>query len=88
MLRAGLTSGTIMAGGDVLCQTIQLRVAGDGCSKPRAKEITSRTAEEDAKSESERGTIGSTAETSGYDLVRTARFGLTGLTLHGPFFNK
>ena len=25
MLRAGLTSGTIMAGGDLLCQTIQMQ---------------------------------------------------------------
>jgi len=64
-----------------------MRTADDGCSTPLAKASTSRD-DNDATRESEMGRLGDMAETHGYDLMRTARFGLTGLTLHGPFFNK
>ena len=64
-----------------------MRTTDDGCSTPLARTSTSRV-NIDATRESEMGRIGDVAETHGYDLMRTARFGLTGLTLHGPFFNK
>lgn len=54
MVRAALTSGTVMAAGDAMCQTIRHRFAG----------------KRDIK----------------IDLAQSARFGLVGLTLHGPFF--
>ena len=93
MLRAGLTSGTIMAGGDPLCQTIQSQY----------QPAVAGTAEnEKVEVEEARGALCSLPSTSGahwmsaavreklgladYDLVRTARFFGVGMTLHGPFF--
>ena len=95
MLRAGLTSGTIMAGGDLLCQTIQLQyqpaVAGtaenEKVEKPKKREERSAPASTSGAhwmSAAVREKLGR----ADYDLVRTARFFGVGMTLHGPFFNK
>ena len=93
MLRAGLTSGTIMAGGDLLCQTIQMQYQPAGVAGTEAAE---KVKKEPRKCE-ERSTSGmhwmsaAVREQLGladYDLVRTARFFGVGLTLHGPFFNR
>ena len=84
MFRAGLTSGTVMAGGDVLCQTLEKGIVNDGRSTPLAKASSSRD-DDDAKSEIE--TWRFAVDTRGYDPMRTVRFGMTGLLLHGPFFN-
>ena len=97
MLRAGLTSGTIMAGGDLLCQTIQMQYQPAGVAGTEAAE---KVKKEPRKCEGR----SAPASTSGmhwmsaavreqlgladYDLVRTARFFGVGLTLHGPFFNR
>lgn len=54
VVRAAVTSCTVMAAGDCLCQAIQHRGAA-------RKQIQ-------------------------HDWQRTGRFGLVGLTLHGPFF--
>ena len=79
MLKAGLASGTIMSGGDLICQTIE------------QKSSASRGSEDATTSGSTAGVISAVSERIGladYDLVRTARFFGVGLTLHGPFFNK
>ena len=99
MLRAGITSGTIMASGDVLCQTIQQRYADDGSSSSSssaalvAVKDSSSPHRDGGGDDANRSSSSSSGEATtegggGYDPMRTARFGLTGLTLHGPFFNK
>ena len=92
MLKAGLASGTIMSGGDLICQTIEKcgMVAEVGGSAPQ-KSSASRGSEDATTSGSTAGVISAVSERIGladYDLVRTARFFGVGLTLHGPFFNK
>ena len=92
MLKAGLASGTIMSGGDLICQTIEKcgMVAEVGGSAPQ-KSSASRGSEDATTSGSTAGVISAVSERVGladYDLVRTARFFGVGLTLHGPFFNK
>jgi protein Mpv17 len=89
MLRAGLTSGTILAGGDLLCQTIQMQYqpAGVAGTEPRKCEERSAPASTSGMhwmSAAVREQLG----LADYDLVRTARFFGVGLTLHGPFFNR
>ena len=99
MLRAALTSGTIMAGGDLICQTIEqggwfaaddaapsLPFAASGAAAGGA-----RGGEAGASGRVDGGLISTVKEHVGlgnYDLVRTFRFFGVGLTLHGPFFNK
>ena len=92
MLKAGLASGTIMSGGDLICQTIEKSgmTAEVGASAPQ-KAPASRGSEDATTSGSTAGVISAVSERVGladYDLVRTARFFGVGLTLHGPFFNK
>ena len=98
MLRAALTSGTIMAGGDLICQTIEQGgwFAGRcGAVSPvrreRAAAGGARGGEAGASGRVDGGLISTVKEHVGlgnYDLVRTSRFFGVGLTLHGPFFNK
>jgi protein Mpv17 len=89
MVRAGMTSGTIMAGGDLLCQTIDQRNATPSRSATLAAKPSTSQRDDDDKSEGESESIaGAAPATAGYDLMRTARFAAVGLTLHGPFFNK
>jgi protein Mpv17 len=56
VVRAALTSATVMAAGDALCQALRANAAGRPLSL------------------------------STLDAASSARFGLVGLTLHGPYF--
>ena len=73
IVKAGLTSGITMSAGDALCQTI-LRKSSSRESTELVKPNESRTPS--IKTESD----------PVIDFSRVCRFGLIGLTLHGPFF--
>lgn len=92
MLKAGLTSGTIMSLGDMLCQTIEHRNSRESQSSPPfAVRGVRHTDDASSTSNRDSGIVSAVAERVGlgnYDLTRTARFFGVGLTLHGPFFNK
>jgi len=89
MLKAGLTSGTIMSGGDLICQTIEQRSRTFQAEAPPFAVRGVDPAEEVSTSGRTSGVVSAVQERMGlanYDLVRTARFFGVGLTLHGPFF--
>ena len=89
MLKAGLTSGTIMSGGDLICQTIEQRSRTFQADTPPFAVRGVDPAEEASTSGRTSGVVSAVQERMGlanYDLVRTARFFGVGLTLHGPFF--
>ena len=89
MLKAGLTSGTIMSGGDLICQTIEQRSRTFQAEAPPFAVRGVDPAEEASTSGRTSGVVSAVQERMGlanYDLVRTARFFGVGLTLHGPFF--
>ena len=81
-----------MAGGDLLCQTIQMQyqpaVAGtaenEKVEKREERSAPASTSGAHWMSAAVREKLG----LADYDLVRTARFFGVGMTLHGPFFNK
>eukprot|EP00270_Netrium_digitus_P019080 TRINITY_DN741_c0_g1_i1.p1 TRINITY_DN741_c0_g1~~TRINITY_DN741_c0_g1_i1.p1 ORF type:complete len:216 (+),score=36.27 TRINITY_DN741_c0_g1_i1:111-758(+) len=74
--RAGLTSAVVMSVGDLTCQAISNSVVDAKESRPKTKALVAETKDVSSSGSSR----------SGFDLQRTARFGLVGLTLHGPFF--
>jgi protein Mpv17 len=87
-LRAGLTSGTIMASGDLLCQTWERRRAASSGGGDGGDVLSDAAA-------STSGRLGAPAAVQeqlgvmpAYDLARTARFFAVGMTFHGPFFVK
>ena len=89
MLKAGLTSGTIMSGGDLICQTIEQRSRTFQAEAPPFAVRGVDPAEEVSTSGRTSGVVSAVQERMGlanYDFVRTARFFGVGLTLHGPFF--
>jgi hypothetical protein len=90
MLKTGLTSGTIMSLGDMLCQTIEHRNSRESQSSPPfAVRGVRHTDDVSSTSNRDSGIVSAVAERVGlgnYDLTRTARFFGVGLTLHGPFF--
>jgi hypothetical protein len=89
MLKAGLTSGTIMSGGDLICQTIEHRSRPHPTEPPPFAVRGAASAEEASTSGRSSGVVAAAQEhmrLAKYDLVRTARFFGVGLTLHGPFF--
>ena len=89
MLKAGLTSGSIMSGGDLICQTIEQRSRTFQAEAPPFAVRGVDPAEEVSTSGRTSGVVSAVQERMGlanYDLVRTARFFGVGLTLHGPFF--
>ena len=65
VLKAALTSATIMSAGDLFCQGLRLSLGSkrEGGTKPSIKTLLPKI-----------------------DLDETMRFGLVGLSLHGPFF--
>jgi len=65
--RAAITSGSIMACSDALCQTI---ISKSAASRDAASKLKSSRQSEPFK----------------LDIGQSARFGLVGLTLHGPWF--
>ena len=89
MLKAGLTSGSIMSGGDLICQTIEQRSRTFQAEAPPFAVSGVDPAEEASTSGRTSGVVSTVQESMGlanYDLMRTARFFGVGLTLHGPFF--
>jgi hypothetical protein len=75
MLRAAATSGSMMALGDVLTQTIQRRQQQQQQQQQRLAAASGKAA-----------AGGGVDPGSGLDLARTTRFAILGASLHGPFF--
>mmetsp|Transcript_11397 Transcript_11397/g.41712 ORF Transcript_11397/g.41712 Transcript_11397/m.41712 type:complete len:212 (-) Transcript_11397:297-932(-) len=71
LIKASCTSAVVMSVGDLACQSIVKYRSRDGGSVNMSGRTSSnRTGSSD----------------QGYDLARIARFGVTGLVLHGPTF--
>ena len=88
MLKAGLTSGTIMSGGDLICRTIEQNgmLRENNPAPPFAARGVEQETSTSARTPSVAAAVQERMGLANYDLVRTARFFGVGLTLHGPFF--
>jgi len=89
MLRAAMTSATVMSLGDVLCQSLQARRAREGEDARATARRASASCSGLATKTREDAPRARESDGAGFehDFERTGRFFVVGAALHGPFFH-